>query len=125
VSSPETSSDPALPQALQDDKTLPAVVYALTLAGLVTGGLTSVIAVVLAYVSRKGAPEWLQSHYLFQIRTFWLSLLAGVIGGALSFIGIGLLILLALGVWIAVRSIVGLSKLLKGEAYPTPNSWMI
>jgi len=125
VSSSETSTDPAIPQALQDDKTLPAVVYALNLAGLVTGGLTSVVAVALAYVSRKGAPEWLQSHYLFQIRTFWLSLLIGLIGGLLSFVGIGFLVLLALGVWIAVRSIMGLSWLLKGQAYPTPNSWMI
>jgi len=125
VSSSETSTDPAIPQALQDDKTLPGVVYALNIAGLVTGGLTSVVGVALAYVSRKGAPEWLQSHYLFQIRTFWLSLLFGLIGGLLSFVGVGVLVLLALGVWIAVRSIMGLSWLLKGQAYPTPNNWMI
>jgi len=122
---PETSSDPAVPQALQDDKTLPAVVYALTLAGIVTGGLTSVVAVILAYVSRKAAPEWLQSHYLFMIRTFWLSLLFGLIGLVLSVVGIGIVILAAVGVWIAVRCIMGLSWLLKGQAYPTPQNWML
>jgi uncharacterized membrane protein len=116
---------PTVPPALQDDKTLPVVIYALTLAGLITGGLTSVVAVVLAYVSRKGAPDWLQSHYEFQIRTFWLSLLFGVIGGALTVIGIGIFLLAALGVWIAVRCIMGLSWLLKGQAYPTPKNWML
>lgn len=122
---PETSSDPAVPHPLQDDKTLPVVVYALTLAGVVTGGLASVIAVVLAYVSRKTAPEWQQSHYLFMIRTFWLSLLFGLIGGLLTLVGIGFVILAALGVWIAVRGIMGLSWLLKGQAYPTPNNWIL
>jgi uncharacterized membrane protein len=120
-----TDLDPAVPPALQDEKTLPIVVYALTLAGLITGGVTSVIAVILAYVSRKGAPDWLQSHYTFAIRTFWLSLLFGIIGGALTVIGIGIFLLAALGVWIAVRSIIGLSFLLKGQAYPTPKNWML
>ncbi len=120
-----TDLDPAVPPALPDDKTLPMVGYALMLAGLITGGVTSVIAVILAYVSRKGAPDWLQSHYQFQIRTFWLSLLFAVIGGALTVVGVGVILLAALGVWIAVRAIMGLSWLLKGQAYPTPTNWML
>jgi uncharacterized membrane protein len=120
-----TDTDPTVPPALQDDKTLPVVVYALHLAGLITGGITSVIAVVLAYVSRKSAPEWVQSHYEFAIRTFWLSLLFAIIGGVLTVVGIGFVILAAIGVWIAVRCIVGLSWLLKGQAYPTPKNWML
>lgn len=120
-----TDLDPAVPPALQDDKTLPVVVYALTLGGLITGGVTGVIAVILAYVSRKGAPDWLQSHYVFAIRTFWLSLLFALAGGLLSVIGIGFVILAAVGVWLAVRCIIGLSYLLKGQAYPTPQNWML
>jgi uncharacterized membrane protein len=64
-----------VPPRLQDDKTLPGVVYALHIAGVVTGGVTCLIGAVLAYISRKDAPEWLASHYDFQIRTFWLALL--------------------------------------------------
>lgn len=120
-----TDLPPAAPPALQDDKTLPIIIYALTLARLITGGVTSVIAVILAYVSRKTGPEWLQSHYRFAIRTFWLSVMFAIIGGALSVVGIGFVLLAALGVWIAVRSIVGLSYLLKGQAYPTPTNWML
>jgi uncharacterized membrane protein len=120
----DPSADPAVPPALQDDKTMPLVVYALYLVGLFNG-LTAVVGVILAYVSKGAAPEWMQSHYVFQIRTFWLSLLFAVIGGVLTVVGIGFVILAAIWVWIAVRSILGLSWLLKGQAYPTPRSWMI
>ena len=35
------------------------------------------------------------------------------------------LLLAPAGVWFAVRSIVGLVKLINGEAYPNPQSWFI
>ena len=118
-------ADPAVPPALQDDKTMPLVVYALYLLGLLSVGATAVVGVILAYVSKAAAPEWMQSHYVFQIRTFWLWLLFTVIGGVLSVVGIGFVILAAVWVWTAVRCILGLSWLLKGQAYPTPRNWMI
>jgi uncharacterized membrane protein len=118
-------TDPAVPPSLQDDKTMPLVVYALYLLGLLSVGATAVVGVVLAYVSKTAAPEWMQSHYVFQIRTFWLWLLFTVIGGVLSVVGIGFVILAAVWVWTAVRCILGLSWLLKGQAYPTPRNWMI
>ena len=118
-------ADPAVPPALQDDKTMPLVVYALYLAGLMSAGMTSVVGVILAYVSKATAPEWMLSHYVFQIRTFWPSLLFSVIGAVLTPIGIGFVILPAVGIWVAVRCILGLSWLLKGQAYPTPRNWMI
>ena len=120
-----THTDPAVPPALQDDKTLPLVVYALYFGGLISAGLTSVVGVILAYVSKAAAPEWLQSHYVFQIRTFWLWVLFSVIGAALTPIGVGFVILPAVWVWAAVRYILGLSWLLKAQAYPTPRNWMI
>jgi len=120
----DVQPDPAVPPALQDDKTMPIIVYACYIAGWVTG-ISPVIGVILAYVSKAAAPEWLQSHYVFAIRTFWLSLLFGLIGVLTLIIGIGALILIAVGVWVTVRSIVGLSWLLKGQAYPTPRNWML
>lgn len=117
--------DPAVPPRLQDDKTLPGVNYALLIAGVVSGGFTCLIAAILAYVSRKDAPEWLASHYEFQIRTFWLGLLFAVISGLLTVIGVGVVLMVATGLWVVVRSIIGLSKLLKNEPYPKPKSWMI
>ena len=118
-------ADPAVPPALQDDKTMPLVVYVLYLVALLTVGATAVVGVILAYVSKAAAPEWMLSHYVFQIRTFWLSLLFSIIGAILLPIGIGFVILPAVGVWVAVRCILGLSRLTKGQAYPTPRNWMI
>jgi uncharacterized membrane protein len=117
-------ADPAVPPALQDDKTMPLIIYILMALGPFNG-LTAVVAVILAYVSKATAPEWMQSHYTFQIRTFWLSLLFWVIGGVLTVVGIGFVIVAAVGVWVVVRCILGLSWLLKGQPYPTPRNWMI
>ncbi|MET3666864.1 DUF4870 domain-containing protein [Caulobacter sp. 1776] len=121
----DPAPDPAVPPALQDDKTLPTIIYALHIASVVTGGLTSVIGVIIAYISRKDAPAWLASHYEFQIRTFWLALLFSLIGAVLTVVGIGIVVLVAVGVWLVVRSVVGLSTLLKGQPYPTPKNWML
>lgn len=117
-------ADPAVPPALQDDKTMPLIIYILMALGPFNG-LTAVVAVILAYVSKAAAPEWMQSHYTFLIRTFWLSLLFWVIGGVLTVVGIGFVIVAAVGVWVVVRCILGLSWLLKGQPYPTPRNWMI
>jgi uncharacterized membrane protein len=76
--------DPAVPPRLQDDKTLPVVIYALHIAGVATGGVTCLIGAILAYVSRKDAPEWLASHYEFQIRTFWLALMFSHLSAVLT-----------------------------------------
>ena len=76
VTSGSTVSDPtfepAAPSRLQDDKTLPGIVYALHIAGVVTGGITCVIAVILAYISRKDAPEWLASDAVLCVGGSWL-----------------------------------------------------
>jgi uncharacterized membrane protein len=125
MSTPDPASDPAVPPALQDDKTMPLVIYALYLAGLISAGMTAVVGVILAYVSKSAAPEWLQSHYVFQIRTFWLSMLFTVIGGVLTPVGVGFVILAAVWIWVAVRCILGVSWLLKIQPYPTPRNWMI
>ena len=47
------------------------LVYILYLVGLVFG-ITGIIGVIVAYVNKGDAPEWMQSHYRFQIRTFWM-----------------------------------------------------
>jgi uncharacterized membrane protein len=117
--------DPAVPPRLQDDKTLPVVIYALQIAGVATGGLSCLIGAILAYVSRKDAPDWLTSHYEFQIRTFWLALLFSVISGVLTTVMVGIVMLVAVGLWVVVRGVVGLSTLLKGQPYPTPKNWML
>lgn len=101
---------------------LPMVIYVLYLVGFLTSGITTLIGVVLAYVFRREAPAWIQTHYTFQIRTFWLALLVGLLGVVLSLVFIGVLILLALLVWMVVRCAVGLTRLSDYKPIPSPES---
>jgi uncharacterized membrane protein len=124
----------------RDDKTMPMVVYGLFLAGLITGGLTSVVGVIIAYAVKEGSSELACSHYIFQIRTFWLSLVWALALGALGLIGLPLAILTfgllswavavpwgllgLLGFWFLVRCILGLIYIARDEPYPRPRAWL-
>ena len=99
------------------------IVYFLYLAGIIIG-MTGIIGVVIAYVYRDDAPEWLQAHFRFQIRTFWIGALYLLIGALLSFIIIGYLVLLFWVIWLAVRSVKGLKSLEQKQAHPDPTGWM-
>lgn len=130
---------PAPPSGrVEEDKVLPIVVYALYLLGF-TNGLTFLAGLIVAYVNRDTAGPINASHYTFAIRTFWLSIggfLAGLalflVGMALAVLLIGIPMLIAGGaimsvisVFFVVRTILGLVYLLKGEAYPRPQAWLV
>ncbi len=82
-------SAPALPQPDSGLVTVTHVVYALHALSLVIGtfgaptivgafvfGWPSIIAVIINYVKRSEARgTWLESHFTWQIRTFWYALL--------------------------------------------------
>ncbi len=99
------------------------IVYILYLTSVVFG-ITSIIGLIMAYINKSDAPEWLQSHYQFQIRTFWIGLLYATIGAILMLVLIGWAILLFTLVWLIVRSIKGLQALDRKEAHPNPTGWM-
>lgn len=99
------------------------VVYILYLVELV-GGITGLIGVILAYVNRRDAPEWLASHYHFQIRTFWIGLLYLTVGIVLTMIVIDVVVLVFWMVWMIVRCAKGLKYLSREEAYPDPKGWL-
>ena len=131
-------SDVMTPATPSEDRTMPAVVYGLYLLGL-ANGLTILIGLIIAYANRGGAGPVMASHYTFQIRTFWLSIGWFVIGGVMVLFGIPLSIVLigipavmlgvfimgAVGVWFAVRCVLGVIYLARGEAYPRPHNWLI
>ena len=103
----------------QDSGSTANLVYILYLIGLAVG-ITGIVGLVMAYMNRSIAPAWVQSHYTFQIRTFWIGLLGSVIGIALTFILIGFLVLLAVVVWYVIRCIKGMQYMGRSEAYPNP-----
>ena len=108
-----------------DERQMAMVVYILFLVGFPTFHVATIVGLVLAYVNRDGAPEWLRSHYTLQIRTFWIGLLYFFVACVCLFILIGIPMLLAVSVWYVVRCALGISRLLKNEAYPTPDSWVL
>ncbi|MDB4409807.1 hypothetical protein N9235_03255 [Gammaproteobacteria bacterium] len=99
------------------------IIYILYLVGIVFG-LTAIVGVIMAYVNKTDAPEWLATHYQFQIRTFWIGLLYLVIGAALAAVFIGYLIILFWVVWLIIRCIKGIKFLDMQKSYPDPAGWM-
>lgn len=113
------------PLPAQDLITLTHVMYALhafsALAGITTAafvvtafltGWPSIIAVIINYVKRDAVRGTvLDSHFSWQLRTFWWALLWVVIAGVLiaTFIGIvvGLPLLVLVGLWIIYRIVRG------------------
>ncbi len=99
------------------------LVYVLLLASMLLQ-VTGIIGVIVAYIYKDEAPEWMQSHYQWQIRTFWISVLYIVISVLTMFFLIGYLVALFWMVWFLVRCIKGIRFLNRGQAYPHPESWM-
>jgi uncharacterized membrane protein len=109
------------------------VTYALHALGLAIGafgassvvgaflfGWPSIIAVIINYVKRSDARgTWLESHFTWQIRTFWFAmlwaLLIGAVGGILVLLLIGIPILIVgfflLGIWAIYRIVLGWTRL--------------
>jgi len=99
------------------------IIYILYLVGVVFG-ITGIIGVVMAYINRGDAEDWLKSHYQFQIRTFWIGALYLVIGSMLTIVLIGYLIILFWIVWLIIRCIKGMKSLDQRQPHPNPTGWM-
>lgn len=100
----------------------PTIISLLYLGSFVVG-VTGLVGIVLAYVWRNDDPAgWEQSHYTYLIRTFWLGLLGSVIGVVLSVVLIGIPIVIAVAVWVIIRSVVSLLKAQKHEPMPNPET---
>ncbi|HWP64812.1 MAG TPA: hypothetical protein VNO26_02730 [Candidatus Limnocylindria bacterium] len=95
-----------------------------TIVGSFVGGVPSIIAVVLNYAKRADTRgTFLESHFRWQIRTFWWAL-AWVVVAALLFvtvIGIPLafLVFLGAGIWVVYRIVRGWLAL--NERRPMPD----
>ena len=107
------------------DTTIPIVVYVLHLAGMVTGGLTSLVGVVIAYVYRGKGPEWLDQHYRYQVRTFWIGLLYFCLSGVLMFVLIGFVLWLVAVVWLVIRCVEGFKGLQEKRSPDNLETWLV
>ena len=91
-----------------------------TIIGSFVFGWPSIIAVIINYVKRGDARgTWLESHFTWQIRTFWFAMLwaciIGVVGLLLAIVLVGFAIwivgLFVLGIWAIYRIVSGWLRL--------------
>lgn len=116
------------------------ILYALHAVGLAIGafgaasvvgsflfGWPSLIAVIINYIRRDEVRgTWLESHFRWQIRTFWLALCASLVVLAIGLpttlvlIGFGILALgfFVLGIWTIYRIARGWLRLSRREPMP-------
>lgn len=86
-------------------------------------GITGLIGGILAFVWKEEvAGTWEESHLQYHIMTFIVGIIVGVVGIILSFVLIGIPILLALAVWVLVRSVMSLLKAQKQEPMADPKT---
>jgi uncharacterized membrane protein len=98
------------------------IIYILYLVGLATG-LTILVGVIMAYIYRYDAPEWLRTHYESQIRMFWIGILYCIVATLLIFIFIGFLLYAVIALWWIVRCIKGFKYLDQKGPYPNYQGW--
>ncbi len=100
-----------------------------TVVGAFVFGWPSIIAVIINYVKRSEARgTWLESHFRWQIRTFWFALLwvivVAIVGGLLTIVVIGFAIwvigLFILGLWAIYRIARGWLRLNDRRPMPLP-----
>ena len=94
-----------------------------TVIGSFVGSVPSIVAVILNYAKRGDARDtWLESHYSWQIRTFWYALLWVVIASliAITVIGIPVSIGIAIGLtlWLIYRIARGWLRLFDQRMMP-------
>lgn len=104
---------------------LSGIMTSATIIGAFVFGWPSIIAVVINYVTRNQVRGiWLESHWRWQLRSFWFAALWLLVAGllALTFIGIpaAILVIVITGIWVLYRVIRGWLGLLNRRGMPVP-----
>jgi len=98
-------------------------VWVLYLGGYITG-ISILVGLIIAYIKRPdfaGTPY--HSHMTYAIRTFWISLIVGIIGVVLCFVIVGFFVLIALAIWQIYRCVRGIIRAADGRPIENPEGW--
>lgn len=106
-----------------------ALMGVLSSAFIVTAFLTgwpSIIAVIINYVKRGDARgTWLDSHFGWQLRTFWYAVIWVILAGLMILTVVGIpfawVLLVAVGLWVLYRIIRGWIALAEARPMPVPS----
>ena len=114
---------PTQPQTLDEPRTLTHVLYALHTITWFSGGIFSVIAIIINMVKSPDLPNaFYRSHWRWQARTFWFALIAFVVTFPLwlVFVFPGWFAWCLIGLWYLYRCLRGWVNFNDGRAMPTP-----
>ena len=99
---------PTTAEQEQSLKKLTMIIYALYAASFLLGGIPAIVAIVMNYVKKDDViGTFIESHFRWQIRTFWFGLLWGALGAITVLIVIGWVALIADAIWIIYRIVKG------------------
>jgi uncharacterized membrane protein len=87
--------------------------FLLSITGAATflGLITSIVAVIIAYIKKNEASGWIRSHFEYQIKTFWVFFWVGLLGFVLVFFLVGFAVLFIDLLWLLYRTVKGLIAL--------------
>jgi len=75
-------------------------------------GVTAIVGVVISYVKKDEAVGTIyESHFDWQIRTFWWGLVWAIVGFLLAFVLVGFAIMFVAWIWAIYRVVKGWLKL--------------
>ncbi|MCB1706129.1 MAG: hypothetical protein KDI17_14795 [Halioglobus sp.] len=130
----------AAPQPEVYDKSTPGRGYVVVIYGLYIGSIMAVvtapIGMCIAFFRKGRSAPWLDTHLVFQFRTFWLGVLASVVallawhlagqwGLAPVYAWIFGYLFFTVGIaWMMGRCAVGIHRLTANRAIDAPKSWL-
>jgi uncharacterized membrane protein len=111
------------------DMNRPTILNLLYLGGFLTGGISSVVGVILAY-SWQGEPAeaWVASHYRYLIRTFWMFLAwtcVAVVGSIVTLFLLAWVLFPLVSIWFVARCIKSLLAAQKREPVSNVETWIV
>lgn len=119
------------------DRLAPTTAYLLMILSPLTLGLLAVPAALIAWSARGAAPDWLRTHYLFQLRTFFtasvlacVAIITELFGQTSNAVGVvasavWMLCFYICLAWFVLRATLGLARLRRGEPIRNWRTWLV
>lgn len=116
------------PAASGFDFNRPTIIALLYLGSFVTG-VSAIVGLVLAYVW-QGEPHdaWMDSHYRYLIRTFWMGIAWAIVAGIGSIVTLGILAFVLfplVSIWFIIRCVKLLLAAQRRAAMANVETWLI
>jgi uncharacterized membrane protein len=110
-----TASTAKTAEQLAGLRNVTLTVYALQALSFIWG-LPAIVGLVINYVKRDDARGTIyESHFDWQIRSFWWGLVWALIGGVLAVLLVGFVVMFVAWVWMIYRVVKGWLKLTEGQ----------